>query len=126
MNTLLSVLQIALALKFISITYTHAIRPDRTKMQNEGLTFGRFTAPLLVLTGIFAFLGGIGLVLPFFMTHLKGFVTWIAVVLAVLILLGMMFHAFCRKRRLIIVDVILFVLIALLAWGRYAEIASFL
>lgn len=72
MTTLLSVLQIAFAVKLISITMTHAVRPDWTKMKNEGLTFGRFARPLLVLTGMFTLLGGIGLVLPFFVSHLKG------------------------------------------------------
>jgi hypothetical protein len=122
MTTLLSVLQIALAVKFISITMTHAVRPDWTKMKNEGLTFGRFARPLLVLTGMFTLLGGIGLVLPFLVPHLQGFVSWIAAVLAVLILLGMIFHAFCRKQRMIVVDIVFFLLTALLAWGRYAEI----
>jgi hypothetical protein len=64
MNILLWVLQIVLAVKFLSVAYTHGLRPDPAKMQRGDQRFGTATRPLLALIALGAFAGAVGLVLP--------------------------------------------------------------
>ena len=64
MNTLLWALQVILAVKFVSVAYTHGLRPDLTKMQQGERRFGAAMRPLLALIALCALAGGIGLILP--------------------------------------------------------------
>ena len=64
MNVLLWALQIVLALKFVSVTFTHGLRPDETKMQRGIQRLGAWARPLLTLIALGALLGGVSLILP--------------------------------------------------------------
>ena len=75
MNVVLWALQIVLALKFISVAYTHAVRPDLTKMQRGIDRLGAAARPLLVLISLGSFVGAVSLILP----ALAGSLAWQAI-----------------------------------------------
>jgi hypothetical protein len=64
MNTLIWGAQIALALKFVSVTISHGLRPDAEKMARGRERLGGLARPLLILSAVGTFLGGVGVVLP--------------------------------------------------------------
>jgi len=119
MNIVLWVLQVALAVKFVSVAYTHGIRPDPTKMERGLQRLGAVARPLLILIALAAFLGGVGLVLP----ALTGIMTWLtplsAVVLALMMLVAIGFHVACRESPNIVVGLILCALATFVAYGRW-------
>ena len=59
MNLLLWALQIILAVKFVSVGYTHGVRPDPTKMQRGMQRFGAAMRPLLIAIAVCMFLGAV-------------------------------------------------------------------
>ena len=65
MNILLWVLQIILAIKLLTVTLNHGLRPDPAKMRRGRERFGALTRPLLAAISLLALLTGLGLVLPF-------------------------------------------------------------
>ena len=119
MNIVLWVLQVALAVKLVSVAYTHGIRPDPTKMERGLQRLGAAARPLLTLIAVAAFLGGVGLVLP----ALTGIMTWLtplsAAVLALMMLVAIGFHVACRETPNVVVGLVLFVLAAFVAYGRW-------
>ena len=119
MNIVLWILQGVLALKFLSVVYTHGIRPDPDKMQRGRQRFGAAARPLLVVIALCAFLGAVGLILPAALGILPWLTPWAAALLAVMMLLGLGFHATCRDTPRIIVGLVLLALAAFLAYGRW-------
>ena len=119
MNILLWVLQIVLAVKFLSVAYTHGLRPDPVKMQRGNRRFGAATRPLLTLSALGVFTGAAGLVLPAATGVAAWLTPWAAALLAVMMLLGLGFHATCRETPRIIVGLVLLALAAFLAYGRW-------
>ncbi|MGA9347394.1 MAG: DoxX family protein [Anaerolineae bacterium] len=119
MNVILWALQIVLAVKFISVAYTHGIRPDQTKMQRGIQRLGTITRPLLTLIALCTFLGGIGLILPAATGILAWLTPWSAALLALMMLLAIGFHVACRESPNIVVGLILFALAAFVAYGRW-------
>jgi len=119
MNIVLWVLQVALAVKLVSVAYTHGIRPDPTKMERGLQRLGAAARPLLTLIAVAAFLGGVGLVLP----ALTGIMTWLtplsAAALALMMLVAIGFHVACRETPNVVVGLVLFVLAAFVAYGRW-------
>jgi len=122
MHIFLWALQIALAAKFVSAGVTHAIRPDEAMLTRGRQRFGRFTRSLLILVGLSAWLAGICLILPG-ATGVEAWLTpWAAAVLAATNLLAIGFHSVCREPPRIWVSLILFVLAAFVAYGRWAAV----
>ena len=119
MNIVLWVLQAALAVKFVSVAYTHGIHPDPTKMQRGLQRWGAAARPLLILIALSVFLGGVSLVLP----ALTGIMTWLtplsAALLALMMLVAVGFHITCRETSNVLVGLVLFVLAAFVAYGRW-------
>ena len=119
MNIVLWVLQVSLALKFMSVAYTHGIHPDPTKMQRGLQRLGAAARPLLTLIALGAFLGGICLILP----AAAGILTWLtplsAALLALMMLVAIGFHVACRETPNVVVGIVLFVLAAFVAYGRW-------
>ena len=119
MNIGLWILQGVLALKFLSVVYTHGIRPDPEKMQRGRQRFGAAARPLLLFIALCAFLGAVGLILP----AALGVLTWLtplaAALLAIMMLLGLGFHTACREAPKIIVGLALLALAVFLAYGRW-------
>jgi len=119
MNIILWILQIVLALKFVSVAYTHGLHPDETKMQRGVQRLGTLARPLLTLIALCAFLGAVGLILP----AATGILTWLtplaAALLALMMLLAVRFHVACRETPNIVVGLVLFALAAFAAYGRW-------
>jgi len=120
MNVLLWALQIVLALKFVSVTYTHGLHPDETKMQRGRQRLGALARPLLVLIAVCTLLGGVGLILPAATRILIWLTPWAAALLALMMLFAVGFHIACREKPNTVVSLILFAFAAFLAYGRWA------
>ena len=119
MNILLWVLQIVLAVKFVSVAYTHGLRPDPEKMQRGRQRFGAAVRPLLVLIAAGALLGALGLVLPAATGVAAWLTPWAAAMLAVVMLAAVGFHLACREKPKSVVSLVLFALSAFVAYGRW-------
>ncbi len=119
MNIVLWALQVILALKFASVTYTHGLRPDPAKMERGIQRVGALARPLLILVGLGTFLGALGLILPAAIGVLPWLTPLSAAALALMMLCAIGFHLVCRERAKTIVAVVLFALAALLAYGRW-------
>ena len=118
MNIVLWALQIVLAVKFVSVAYTHGLRPDETKMQKGIQRLGAATRPLLSLIALGAFLGGVALILP-----ATGMLTWLtpwsAALLALMMLVAVGLHVACRESPNSLVGLVLFTLAAFVTYGRW-------
>jgi hypothetical protein len=119
MNILLWALQIVLALKFVSVTFTHGLRPDETKMQRGTQKLGALARPLLTLIALCTLLGGVSLILPAATGILTWLTPWSAALLALMMLFAVGFHVACRESPNIVVSLILCALAAFLAYGRW-------
>jgi hypothetical protein len=123
-NIFLWTLQVILALKFVSVAYTHGFRRDKADMQRGIEKLGAVARPLLTLIALCVLLGAVGLILP----AATGTLTWLtplsAALLALMMLLASGFHVACRERPNIVVSLVLFVLAAFVAYGRW-RIAPF-
>jgi putative oxidoreductase len=119
MNIPLWILQIVLAVKFASVAYTHALRPDSAKMQRGRERFGSAARPLLIVVALGAFLGAVALVLPAATGILPGLTPWAAALLALMMLAAAGFHLACRENPKTVVSLVLFALAAFVAYGRW-------
>ncbi|MFT3893792.1 MAG: hypothetical protein QM730_19350 [Anaerolineales bacterium] len=64
MNIFLWALQIILAIKLLTVTFNHGLRPDPVKMQRGKARFGSAARPLLLFIAGLTLLTALGLVLP--------------------------------------------------------------
>ena len=117
MNAVLWILQVLLAIMFLLAGFMHGFQQERAKAQ--------FKWPADVLPGLLTFigvceiLGAVGLILP----ALTGVLPWLtplaALGLAVIMLLAIIFHARRREYPNIVVNLILLILAAFVAYGRW-------
>ena len=120
MNIALWLVQIILALKFVSTAYTHGLRPNPAKMQRGRQRLGAAARPLLMAAALGVFLGAVGLILPAATGILAWLTPWSAALLALMMVAALGFHVVCREGRLsIVAGLILFVLAATVAVGRW-------
>ena len=115
MNNLLWVLQFILAIKLLTVTFNHGLRPDPTKMQRGRDWLGARARPLLAIVASCALIVGLALVLPI----AQSFLPWSASVTALMMLIATGFHLRCREEPKVWVSLILFTLAAFLAYGRW-------
>jgi hypothetical protein len=119
MDTLLWALQIILAIKYLSIAYSHGLRQDQSKMAQGILRMGSYARPLLYLVAGFALLTGIGLVLPAAVAVPVWVAPLAAAVLAGMNLLSILLHRACREKPNIIPSLVLLLMAAFTAYGRW-------
>jgi len=119
MHAVFWILQVMLALKFVSVSYTHGLHPDQTKMQRGVQRLGRVARPLLFLIALCSFLGGVSLILP----AAFGTLTWLtplsAALLSLMMILAIGFHIVCRENPNIVPGLVICALAAILAYGRW-------
>jgi hypothetical protein len=108
MRIVLWLLQIALALKFLSVTYTHAVRPDEARMGPGISRLGALARPLLAVTALLSFLCSVGLVLPAIIGIFPSLTPWSAAMLALMMLIGSGLHLGCRDNPNVAVGLVLF------------------
>jgi hypothetical protein len=119
MNLILWIVQIILAIKFLSVVLSHGFRQGHAKMQQSIQKMGASTPLLLSIVAVMLFLGCAGLVLP----GALGFLSWLvpcsAALLAVMMLASIPLHLRCREDAKVFVSIILFALCVLVAIGRW-------
>jgi hypothetical protein len=122
MNTVLWVIQVILSIKFLSVAFTHGFRRGQPLMQQGIQRMGPSTPSILSATAGVMFVGSIGLLLP----AISRLPTWTApaaaAVLAISMLVSIVLHLKCREKPVLIANIVLFVLSAFVAYGRW-EIA---
>jgi VIT1/CCC1 family predicted Fe2+/Mn2+ transporter len=118
-NIVLWALQIVLAIKFVSVAYSHGLRPDPVKMRRGRERFGGRARPLSAAVAICAFLGAVALVLPAAIGAAAWLTPWAAALLAVMMLGAIGFHLSCRDNPRTVVSLVLFALAAFVAYGRW-------
>ena len=92
MNIVLWVLQVVLAVKFLSVAYTHGLRPDPAKMQRGNQRFGAAARPLLIVIALAVSLCAVVLVLPAATGVATWLTPWSAALLAAMMLGAAGFH----------------------------------
>jgi hypothetical protein len=123
MNLLLWAGQIILAIKLITVTVTHGVRPEAAKLERGQARFGALARPLLAVIALVALFAALALTLPPLLGMPGGIVPWTAALVAAFMLLGIAFHLGCREQPKPIVGVILALIAALVAYGRFAIVA---
>jgi len=119
MNTALWVIQIILAIKLVSVAFTHGLRRDQQTMQEAIQKMGKSSRPVLNLDTIIILFASLGLVLPGLLKLSTPITAISAASLAVLLLVSIYFHARYRQKPNIFVSVILFALATSVAYGRW-------
>jgi VIT1/CCC1 family predicted Fe2+/Mn2+ transporter len=120
MNTALWVVQIILAIKLITVSYTHGFRQSQPTMQAAIQKLGRFSKPLLTIISACTFIGTLGLIFPAVLGLSAWIVPVMASILSIMLLLSIYFHINGREKPMIFVSVVLFVFAAFVAYGRWA------
>ena len=119
MNLALWIVQVILAIKIITTSYTHGLRQSMPSMQDAIHKLGRAARPILYLVAICTFIGALGLILP----GLLGWAGWItpvtATILAGMLLISIIFHIKSREKPKIFVSLVLFVFAVFVAVGRW-------
>ena len=119
MNTLLWILQAILCIKFFTAAITHAFQRNKPTMRYAIQKMGSSARLILSLVAALMLIGAIGVVLP----AVSGALAWLAplaaALLAVMEILSILFHLKFREKPMPYVGVILFVMSAFVAYGRW-------
>jgi len=117
MNIALWIVQVLLGLAFLMAGYNHGFRIDQARTQMAWMT--AVPDNLLRFIGISEILGGIGLILPAVTGILPVLTAWAAASLAVVMVLAAVFHLRRQEYQAIVINSVLFVLAAFVAFGRF-------
>ena len=119
MNNALWALQLILAIKFGLAAYSHLFRTEQPQWLAGVTKMGTQSRLGLRIGGICSVLGAVGLVLP----AATGILPWLtplaAALLALLMARGIFFHLRCRVRPNVLPGVVLALLSAFVAYGRW-------
>lgn len=119
MNIVLWILQVLVGLAFVGAGYSHGFRAEQMKSQQGMQWLGAIPRPLLAFIALCEFLGGVGVILP----ALTGILPWLtplaAALLALIMLLAAGFHLPRHEYRNIVINLVLLVLAAFVAYGRF-------
>jgi uncharacterized membrane protein len=117
MDTILWIVQVILALGFLRLGITHAMRPE--SMRERIPWMWALPREAMLIIGILDILGGIGLILPA-VTRVQPWLTPLAALcLTVLMVFAIIFHLRRREFPNIVLNAILGLLAAFVAWGRF-------
>lgn len=116
--------QVILAIKLITITVTHGVRPDAAKMERGQARFGGLARPLLLAIALVALLAALAVTVAPLVGLPGSVVVWTAGAAAVFMLAGVALHTRCQEKPKPFVGVILALIAAAVAYGR-AAIAPF-
>ncbi len=122
MNILLWAIQAILAVKSVSTAFTHALRQDQGKMQEGIHRMGAGTPALLVGVSVLLLVAGVGVVLPLALGILPGLTPFAAAMLAFAFLADLPLHRRCRENPSLIPSLVLALLAAFVAYGRWAPV----
>jgi hypothetical protein len=118
MDIILWITQIILAIKLLSVAYSHGLRQDQAKMQAGIRRMGGPARPVLYAVAAGSLILGIGLIIP----AAAGARTWIAPLSAGILAAGMalsiLLHRACRENPNIIPSLVLLLMAMFVAYGR--------
>ncbi len=117
MNIILWVLQVLIAMAFVAAGYNHALRFDQIKSQMKWVN--DVPRGLVTFIGVCEILGGVGVILPAVTRILPWLTPLAAAGLALIMLLAAGFHLMRREYPNIIFNLVLMVLAAFVAYGRF-------
>jgi hypothetical protein len=112
--------QIVLAIKLITVTFTHGIRPEAAKLERGQARFGSLARPLLTLIALAALVAALVVTVGPLLGLPDGLVVWAAGFAAVFMLAGVALHRGCQEKPKPFVGVILALIAAAIAYGRLA------
>jgi uncharacterized membrane protein len=117
-NIPLWILQIVVAFVFLAFGYAHAFGYERARTRPRSLWMTAVPTNALRIIGFLEIAGAIGLILP----ALTGIARWLtplaALLLALLMAFAIVFHFPRREYPNIVLNAILGVLVAVIAYGR--------
>jgi uncharacterized membrane protein len=117
-NVVLWILQGVLAVAFLVTGFSKALRPKEA-LAGQMAWVNDFSANAVKLIGVAEILGALGLVLPA-LTGIAPVLTPIAAVGLMIVMVGAaVTHARRKENQVIIANAVLFVLLAVVAWGRF-------
>ena len=119
MNIALWVVQIILAIKLITVSYTHGLRQSQPSMQEAIQKMGRFSQPLLYIVAACTFIGTMGLILPAVVASPAWIPPVTALIVSIMLLFSIYFHIKGRDKPKIFVSLVLFAFAAFVAYGRW-------
>ena len=119
MDVVIGILQILLSIKFISVSYSHALRQDKTQMQEAIQKMGSSARPFLFVIASLSFLCSLGLILPFAVRIPAWAIPVSAAILAALSLLSIPFHIKYREKPNTFAGLILFAMASFVAYCRW-------
>jgi putative oxidoreductase len=118
LNILLWVLQAILAIKLLTITFSHGIQKSKLEMQQAMEKMGKASRLWHTLIAILVFVAAAGLILPGLLGYWPQLTIWSALLAAVLMLGSIFFHVRFRDKPNIFVSIILFAFAVFIAYGR--------
>jgi hypothetical protein len=120
MDFALWIVQGILAVKLVSVSFTHAFQRSLPSMQEAMQKLGKSSRLILSLVAAATFAGALGLILPGVL-HASARITPVtAGILAVLLLASLFFHVKSREKPKIFVSLVLFVFAVFVVYGRWA------
>ncbi|UJP40464.1 DoxX family protein [Cellulomonas palmilytica] len=122
MSTVLWILQILLAVAFVATGLLKATQP-RERLESFQPWVEEFPTRTIRLIGVAELLAALGLVLPAATGILPVLTPLAATGLVVVMLLAARVHARRGERQAIVVNAVLLVLAAVVAWGRFGPYA---
>jgi hypothetical protein len=118
MNIVLWAVQIILAIKMISVGFTHGLGQNQPKFSAAIARTGAAARPVLILVGIGSFVLGAALAAPLVIRLPVWSIPAVAGALAAGMGLALLLHRRCRENPSPIPGVVLFLLSGVLAVGR--------
>jgi sterol desaturase/sphingolipid hydroxylase (fatty acid hydroxylase superfamily) len=118
MNIILWALQVILAIKLLTTSFSHGFQTSKPEMKqavDKMRTSSRFWHALIA---ILVFVAAVGLILPGWLGIYPQLVIWTAALAALLMLVSIYFHVRFREKPKVFVSVILFVFAVFVAYGR--------
>ena len=120
MNIALWIVQAILAIKLITTAVSHAFPQSKVEMRQAVEKMGTGSRLWHGLVAVLTLVSAVGLILPGLFGVQTQLVLWAAVLTGVLMLASIFFHVRYRDKPIIIADIVLFILAAFVAYGRYA------
>ena len=120
MNRVLWILQVILSIKSVSAAFSHVVRHDKAEMAWGIERMGSVARPVLIGAAFLMLLGALGLVAPAIAPGPPWMAPLAAALLAVLMLGSIAFHLTCRETPRVFVGLVLFLMAAFVAYGRWA------
>jgi hypothetical protein len=120
MNIFLWILQIILTIKLLTVTLTHGLQQSKPTIQEARLKLGPVSLLLLYVAALGSLLGALGLILPGVLDMASWITPLTALLVAAMLAISVFLHVLSREKPKIFVSLVLFLIAAFIAYGRWA------